>query len=133
MYRLICQKPAHFLSAHMALVSTFFQMLIVLGTYNFALEALCFLGQLQAPENLYDATLYFGGQRQQEEPCATHNRNRTQFCVSPLASKQQEPYAILRTKSMSERNVVGRASLDRLTSQEEQHEGKAEFNISVKI
>ena len=64
---------------------------------------------------------------------ATHNRNRTQFCVSPLASKQQEPYAILRTKSMSEQNVVGRASLDRLTSQEEQHEGKAEFNISVKI
>ena len=36
MYRLICQKPAHFLSAQMALVSTFFQMFIVLGIYNFA-------------------------------------------------------------------------------------------------
>ena len=36
MYRLICQKPAHFLSAQMALVSTFFQMFIVLGMYNFA-------------------------------------------------------------------------------------------------
>ena len=35
MYRLICKKPAHFLSAKMALVSTFFQMLIVLGMYNF--------------------------------------------------------------------------------------------------
>ena len=35
MYRLICQKPAHFLSAQMALVSTFFQMFIVLGMYNF--------------------------------------------------------------------------------------------------
>ena len=35
MYRLICQKPAHFLSAQTALVSTFFQMLIVLGMYNF--------------------------------------------------------------------------------------------------
>ena len=35
MYRLICQKPAHFLSAKMALVSTFFQMFIVLGMYNF--------------------------------------------------------------------------------------------------
>ena len=35
MYRLICQKPAHFLSAPMALVSTFFQMIIVLGMYNF--------------------------------------------------------------------------------------------------
>ena len=34
MYRLICQKPAHFLSAQMALVSTFFQMFI-LGMYNF--------------------------------------------------------------------------------------------------
>ena len=36
MYRLICQKPAHFLSAQMALVITFFQMFIVLGMYNFA-------------------------------------------------------------------------------------------------
>ena len=36
MYRLICQKPAHFLSAQMALVGTFFQMFIVLGMYNFA-------------------------------------------------------------------------------------------------
>ena len=35
MYRLICQKPAHFLSAQMALVSTVFQMFIVLGMYNF--------------------------------------------------------------------------------------------------
>ena len=35
MYRLICQKPAHFLSAQMALVSIFFQMFIVLGMYNF--------------------------------------------------------------------------------------------------
>ena len=35
MYRLICQKPAHLLSAQMALVSTFFQMFIVLGMYNF--------------------------------------------------------------------------------------------------
>ena len=38
MYRLICQKPAHFLSAQMALVSTFFQMFIVLGMYNFGLS-----------------------------------------------------------------------------------------------
>ena len=37
MYRLICQKSAHFLSAQMALVSTFFQMFIVLGMYNFAI------------------------------------------------------------------------------------------------
>ena len=29
------QKPAHFLSAQMALVSTFFQMFVVLGMYNF--------------------------------------------------------------------------------------------------
>ena len=36
MYMLIWQKPAHFLSAQMALVSTFFQMIIVLGMYNFA-------------------------------------------------------------------------------------------------
>ena len=35
MYRLICQKPVHFLSAQMALVSTFFQIFIVLGMYNF--------------------------------------------------------------------------------------------------
>ena len=36
MYKLICQKPAHFLSGQMALVSTFFQMFIILGMYNFA-------------------------------------------------------------------------------------------------
>ena len=35
MYRLICQKQVHFLSAQMALVSTFFQMFIVLWIYNF--------------------------------------------------------------------------------------------------
>ena len=35
MYTLICQKPAHFLSAEMALVSTFLQMIIVHGMYNF--------------------------------------------------------------------------------------------------
>ena len=31
MYRLICQKPGNFLSAQMALVSTFFQMFLILG------------------------------------------------------------------------------------------------------
>ena len=36
MYRLVCKKPAHFLSAQMALVSTFFLMFIVLGMHNFA-------------------------------------------------------------------------------------------------
>ena len=35
MYRVICQKPFHFLSAQMSLVSTFFQMFIVLGMYDF--------------------------------------------------------------------------------------------------
>ena len=38
MYRQICQKLVHFLSAQMALVSTFFQMFIVLGMYNFAYD-----------------------------------------------------------------------------------------------
>ena len=38
MYWLICRKPAHFLPAQMALVSTFFQMFIVLGMYNFAMS-----------------------------------------------------------------------------------------------
>ena len=38
MYKLICQKPAHFVSAQIALVSTFFQMFIVLGTYNFGFK-----------------------------------------------------------------------------------------------
>ena len=36
MYRLICQKPDHFLFAQMDLVSTFFKMFIVLAMYNFA-------------------------------------------------------------------------------------------------
>ena len=31
----ICWKPTHFLSAQMAFVSTFFQMFILLGMYNF--------------------------------------------------------------------------------------------------
>jgi len=39
MYRLICQKPVHFLSAQMTLVSTCFQMFIVLGMYNLAKKA----------------------------------------------------------------------------------------------
>ena len=34
MHKLICQKLAHFLSAQMALVSTFFQIFYVLGMYN---------------------------------------------------------------------------------------------------
>ena len=38
MYRLSCQKPVHFLSAQMALVSTFFQTFIVIGMYNFAMS-----------------------------------------------------------------------------------------------
>ena len=36
LYKLICRKPAHFLSAQMAFVRTFSQMFIVLGMYNFA-------------------------------------------------------------------------------------------------
>jgi len=49
MYRLICQKPAHFLSAQMALVSTFFQMFIVLGMYNFGTSfAFSLFNQLSA-------------------------------------------------------------------------------------
>ena len=71
-------------------------MFKVLGMYKFALEALCFLGQLQAPENLYDATLYFGGNANRRSR-AQHttgtvrnsasarwrqsNRSRTQYCV----------------------------------------------------
>ena len=35
MYRLIFQKPVHFLSTQMTLVSTFFQMFILLWLYNF--------------------------------------------------------------------------------------------------
>ena len=35
MHRLICQKPVHFLSAQMAFMSTFFQIFVVLGMYNF--------------------------------------------------------------------------------------------------
>ena len=35
MFRLICQKPANFLSAQMDLVSTFFQKFTVLGMYFF--------------------------------------------------------------------------------------------------
>ena len=40
MYRLICQKPAYILSAQMALVSSFFQMSIVLWMYNFGGQVL---------------------------------------------------------------------------------------------
>ena len=76
MYRLICQKPANFLPSQMAFVSAYFQMFIVLGMYNFALEALCFLGQLQAPENLYDAMLYFGGN--------ANRRSRTQHTTGTV-------------------------------------------------
>ena len=38
MYRLICQNPAHFFSVRMAVVSTIFQMFIVLGMYNFGVH-----------------------------------------------------------------------------------------------
>ena len=61
-----------------------------------AVQALCFLGQLRAPENLYDATLYFGGNanRRSRTQHTTgtvrnsasarwrqSNRSRTQYCV----------------------------------------------------
>ena len=45
MYRLICQKPAHFLSAQMALLNTFFQMFIVLGSTSTWDVNLCFEGE----------------------------------------------------------------------------------------
>ena len=35
MYKLICQKTAHFLSALMAMLSSFFQVFVVRGMYNF--------------------------------------------------------------------------------------------------
>ena len=35
MYKLICQKSAHFLSAQMVLLDSFLQMFIVLWMYNF--------------------------------------------------------------------------------------------------
>ena len=35
MYMLNCQKPADFLPAQMAVLSTFLQVFIVLGIYNF--------------------------------------------------------------------------------------------------
>ena len=34
-YKQVCQKPAHFLSAQMAILSSSFSVLIVLGIYNF--------------------------------------------------------------------------------------------------
>ena len=49
MYRLICQKPAHFLSAQKVLVSTFFQIFIVIGMYNFGHSAKC--SGLQLPDD----------------------------------------------------------------------------------
>ena len=51
MYRLICQKPANFWSAQMALVSTFFSMFIVLGIYN------CYL-QLKIPQTCQASNLF---------------------------------------------------------------------------
>ena len=36
MYNPIWQKPAHFLSAQMAVMTSFFQVFILLGMYNFA-------------------------------------------------------------------------------------------------
>ena len=54
MYRLICQKPAHFLSAQMALVSTFFQMFTVLGMYDFEAPFKLALGhQQQCPWEIH--------------------------------------------------------------------------------
>ena len=35
MYKLICQKPARFLYAQMAVLSSFLQVFILLGMYNF--------------------------------------------------------------------------------------------------
>ena len=37
MYKVMCQKPAHFLSAQMAVLSSFLQVFILLGMYNFSL------------------------------------------------------------------------------------------------
>ena len=52
MYRLICQKPADFLSVQMALVSTFFQMFIALGMYNFVERNLSWTSLLRTKATL---------------------------------------------------------------------------------
>ena len=36
MYKLICQKPGRFLSVQIAVISSFPQMFVELGTYNFS-------------------------------------------------------------------------------------------------
>ena len=69
----------------------------------------------------------------QQEPYAILRQPVGVNATGAVRNTAYTAYAILRTKSMSEGNIVGRASLDRITSQEEQHEGKAKFNISVKI
>ena len=41
MYKLICQKPAHFLPAQIAVLSSFLEMILVLEMYNFGQDMNC--------------------------------------------------------------------------------------------
>ena len=60
MYRLICQKPAHLLSAQMAFVSTFFQMFTILQALS------TYLAEYSPPEYLGCITLASMQQRRKE-------------------------------------------------------------------
>ena len=56
-YRLICQKPAHFLSAQMSLVSTFFQMFIVFGMHNFEVAFDIYSSKFRSYIHIYKVSL----------------------------------------------------------------------------
>ena len=63
MYRLICQKPAHFLFIQIVLVSTLFQMFIVLGMYKFVLLVNYLLSKILFTGNFCSGIWPISGQK----------------------------------------------------------------------
>ena len=100
MYRLTCPKTAHYLSAQMALVSTFFQIFIVLGMYNFEkmgkvaqCNTACFW-QFVKWVGLIGSTYYC-----QNMP----NKKRTFFIFIGLVYSNAIPINSFKTKSIQEK------------------------------
>ena len=125
MYRLICQKPAHFLFAQMALVSTFFQMFIVVGMYIFGLGlrprafqtvlyrinlkknytvvfklfSIFFLIALNKKINCFNAVLIFRAKFPLN--LVTFRQKSSQFCIPKIDTSQSTSFLVYTNKKMT--------------------------------
>ena len=100
-HRLIYQKPAHFLSAQMALVSTFFQMFIVHGMCNFGskISSHCFPTFKSRPFGFIPAIQRTGAQQHYGNFLLLHTfqsiHRISQHCQAVLLLQNNENFSLL--------------------------------------